>query len=53
MGGEGGDALSGVSPDTESRESGVALLDLVPVLETCKIKKLIVEKRRLTKEKND
>lgn len=30
---EGGDAFSGVSPGIESNESGVALLDLVPVLE--------------------
>lgn len=32
-GGEGGEALSGVSPDVESKESGVALRDLVPVLD--------------------
>lgn len=31
---EGGDAFSGVVPGTESKESGVALRDRVPVLDT-------------------
>lgn len=34
---DGGDALSGVAPDTESKESGVALRDLVPVLDTLNV----------------
>lgn len=34
VGGEGGDAFSGVAPGTESSESGVALRDRVPVLDT-------------------
>lgn len=33
VGGEGGEALSGVAADVESKESGVALRDLVPVLD--------------------
>lgn len=36
VGGEGGDAFSGVAPRIESKESGVALRDRVPVLETYK-----------------
>jgi len=34
VGGEGGDAFSDVVPGIESKESGVALRDRVPVLET-------------------
>lgn len=34
VGGEGGDAFSGVAPGMESKESGVALRDRVPVLDT-------------------
>ena len=42
-GGEGGAALSGVSPETESRESGVPLLDLVPKLEIYIYKEKMVQ----------
>lgn len=38
VGGEGGDAFSGVAPGIESNESGVALRDRVPVLDTFKDK---------------
>lgn len=34
VGGEGGDAFSDVAPGIESNESGVALRDRVPVLDT-------------------
>jgi len=36
IGGEGGDAFSDVASRIESKESGVALRDRVPVLETYK-----------------